>query len=120
MADRFDQGDLVHVTGTWTDPLNSNAPIDPTVVMLSVKDPSGTVTTYTYGSTAITVKDSAGTETTSPTGGAGMIVQDDVGIYSADIDVTSEGGRWYYRWFSTGTGQAAEEELICIDVANAI
>ena len=87
MADTYDVGDKAHVTGEFTDPLNDNAYVDPTAVFLSVKDPSANVVTYTYSVSGIT--------------------KDATGQYSADIDI-DEAGRWYYRWYSTGTGQAAE------------
>lgn len=85
----YDNGDLVRVYGTFTDPLNSDAAIDPTAVMVSVRDPSGNVDTYTYGDDA-------------------SVMNSDVGEYYYDVDV-DEPGRWYYRWYSTGTGQAAGE-----------
>jgi len=97
MANRYDQGDLVRVTGTWTDPLNAGVPIDPTAVNLSVKSPNGTITTYVYGVDSEVVKDSAG-------------------VYHMDIDLNKR-GRWYYLWWSTGVGQAAEQGKI---IANEV
>lgn len=86
---KHDLGDLVKVTGTFTDPDNSDAAIDPTVVKLSFRNPAGTVTTWTYG--------------------GGEITKVSTGVYTANIDANAA-GRWYYRWWSTGTGQAAEEQ----------
>ena len=85
----YDQGGKVRVTGTFTDPFNGDAAIDPTAVYISIRNPSGTVTTYQYGVEADVKRSGAG-------------------VYYYDIDVSS-GGKWYYRWWSTGTGQAAEE-----------
>lgn len=98
MANRYDQGDLVHVIGTWTDPYDDDAAIDPDVVNVTVTDPSGTETTYVYGTDA-------------------EVVRSSVGVYYADIDVSSEGGDWWYRWWSTGTGQAAEKKKLLVDAA---
>lgn len=93
MTTRYDVGDLVRVTGTWTDPLNGNVEIDPDVVRLSVRAPSGTVVTYTFGS-------------------GDDIEKTETGVYVAHISIT-ESGLWYYRWWSTGAGQSAEEgELV--------
>ena len=60
--------------------------VDPTTVAIRVMSPSGTDTTYTYGTDAEVGKSS-------------------VGDYYADITPT-ESGRWHYRWQTTGTGVA--------------
>lgn len=85
--DYYDKGDLVKCSGAFTDS-DGNA-IDPTAVVFKVKDPSGTVTTYTYGEDDELVRDSAGN-------------------YHVNVDA-DEMGLWYYRFESTGTGQAADE-----------
>jgi hypothetical protein len=59
------------------------------VVKVSVRTPGRVVTTYTYGVDVAVVKDSTGN-------------------YHIDIDANAA-GTWHARWFSTGTGQAAEE-----------
>ena len=87
MAEIYNLGDLVRVTCTFRT-VASNALIDPTEVYLSVRDPSGTVTTYQYSVSGIT--------------------KDSTGVYHRDIDV-DDAGDWYYRWHSTGTGQAGRE-----------
>lgn len=99
---QYNQGDLVHATGAFTDPNNGDAYIDPTVVKLSIKDPSGNVTTSIYLG--------AGTPT---------IVRDAAGRYSAAIDA-DEAGVFYYRWWSTGTGQAAEEKSFQVTAPQAV
>jgi RPA family protein len=83
----YDKGDLVRVTGTFTNA--AGTAIDPTMVKFQVLNPAGTTTTYTYGVDAALVKSA-------------------VGVYYVDIsaDVT---GIYYYRFYSTGTGQAADE-----------
>ena len=47
MANEYEVGDTVSVTGTFKDQLGVLT--DPTVVKLDVSYPGGTVTTYTYG-----------------------------------------------------------------------
>lgn len=82
----YDIGDLVRCTGTFA---ASGSNVNPAAVMFKVKKPSGTVVTYTYGTDAALVRDSTG-------------------VYHVDVDAT-EAGEWTYRFWSTGTGQAAAE-----------
>ena len=96
----YDVGDLVKVIGTFTDPDAGDALIDPTAVFLSVKDPSGNLTTFEYD-----VDDD--------------ITRESEGVYSAEIDC-DEAGTFYYRWFSTGLGKAAEEKSFKVDAPQAI
>ena len=77
-------GDLVRITGTWTNA--AGTAVDPDAVVVSYKPPSGTTTTLTYGVDAEVVKDSTG-------------------VYHVDIDA-DETGTWGYKFQSTGTGQA--------------
>jgi hypothetical protein len=82
----YDKGDLVRCTGTFaTDGVN----VDPTAVLFSVKAPSGTATSYTYGTDV-------------------QLVKSAVGIYYVNVSAT-ESGIYQYRFYSTGTGQAAAE-----------
>jgi hypothetical protein len=62
---------------------------DPTTLTFTLLDPGGTETTYTYGTDAEIVKTSTGD-------------------YYIDVTPT-QGGRWYYRWVSTGTAAGAKE-----------
>ena len=87
-------GDVRRLTGTFTDPLNSDAAIDPTVVKLTVRHGDGTTATYVYGTDAIVVKDSTG-------------------VYHADVELTVVGA-FAYRWWSTGTGQASEGAICTV------
>ena len=89
----FDKGDLVRCTGTFTN--SAGTVVDPTVVLFKVKSPAGTTTTYTYGTDVEVVRDSAG-------------------VYHVDVDGNAA-GQWYYRVYSTGTGQAAEEGRFSVD-----
>ena len=88
MANSYDQGDLVRVSSTFTD--ENGSPADPAAVFCEVRDPSENVSTYEYGQDA-------------------ALVRDDTGDYHLDIDA-DEAGWWHYRWYSTGNGQAAEED----------
>ena len=83
----FDLGELVRVPGIF---LNSNgsAVIDPTVVMFDYHAVAlSLTTTYTYGSDAAIVKDSTGR-------------------YHVDVNTNEGSGDYFYRFYSTGTGQA--------------
>lgn len=83
----YDKGDLVRATGTFT--TSAGAATDPTAVFVKYTNPSGSITTLTYGTDAALVKDSTG-------------------VYHVDIDANAVGA-WTYRFYSTGTGQAAAE-----------
>jgi hypothetical protein len=83
----FQVGDKPRLEGTFTN--SAGTAIDPTAVSFKVKDPSGNIDTYVYG--------------TNP-----EVVKEGTGVYYADIEA-DEAGTWYYRYFSTGTGQAAGE-----------
>lgn len=60
-------------------------PSDPTAITLTVTDPNGTATTYTYG--------------------LGELTRTSQGVYTKDIACTTD-GLWTYTW--TGTGAAAD------------
>jgi len=99
MANTYDIGDLVKVTGTWTD--SDDAALDPTAVFLVYKDPSGNVCdALQYG---------VGAEITKAS----------TGVYTCNISI-DEAGSWYYRWYSTGTGQAAQEGYFSVRVRQTV
>lgn len=99
----YDVGELVRVcsyqivnglkVNGFTD--SNGAAVDPTAVMLRywrVNNDgtlNGTVTTKVY--------------LTDP------ITRDGTGLYHFDVDTTSAPGQYEYRWYSTGTGQAAQD-----------
>lgn len=90
-----DVGDLVKVTGEFTDPDNSHAAIDPTNVRLKYQDPSGNVTKVAYdGNNGSSIE-------------TNRIWRSATGVYNYNIDV-DEAGVWHYRWYSTGTGKASD------------
>ena len=87
-ANTYDVGDLVRITGTWTDADGVNT--DPTTVKGEYTDPSGNNTAVTVG---------------------GGITKSATGVYYYDIDVDEE-GTWIYRFYAesgTATGQGADE-----------
>lgn len=86
-------GNLVRVSAVFKD--ISGDVQDPTVVNVTITDPTGTDTTYVYETDEEVIKDS-------------------VGNYHLDQDVEIA-GRWYYRWWSTGTGQASSQSFFEVD-----
>ena len=75
-------GEVARVSTVFRD--QSGAYIDPTEVHLIVQDPTG----FEAAKTPVT--------------------RDDTGHYHFDVDADRP-GRWYYRWYSLGTGKAADE-----------
>jgi len=93
MANTHDKGDLIRVTGTFTD--SAGTVQDPTAVYCKYRTPSRTTTTLQYSVDVALKRLSAG-------------------IYYVDISAT-EAGTWHYRFYSTGTGQAAGESSFFVD-----
>ena len=85
-------GTTVRITGAFTDA--GGAAVDPDTISLTVRDPSGNETTYTYG-------------------GLGTIAKDSVGNYHQDV-TTDEEGFWYYEWQGTGTSIATDEKAFFV------
>ena len=92
MANFYQVGDLVRCQGTYTD--INGLPIDPSNVFFSFKDPDDVITTYQFGIDSQLVKTSTG-------------------VYYCDVSITSV-GTWWYRHYSTGIGQAADETSFVI------
>lgn len=96
-----DLGDLVRVyTETPFTDAESGDHIDPDAVNVSVRDPEGEVTTYVYGTDD-------------------EVVRNGTGDYEMNIDANAA-GVWYYRFWSTGDGQAAEERRFEVKAARAV
>jgi hypothetical protein len=74
--------ELATLTNTFT---VGGVPTDPTTVSLTITDPAGTATTYTYA--------------------AAQITKTSTGAYTKDIPCTTAGA-WTYTW--TGTGAASD------------
>lgn len=68
---------------------------DPGALRLRVRDPSGTTTTYTYGTDAEVVRSGAGT-------------------YRADLSL-SIAGTWAYRWESDAPNPGAAEGSVTVE-----
>jgi len=92
MASTYDIGDEIRITSSF---LQGIVPVDPATVSLVVKLPDGSSSTYTYaGST---------------------LIKDSVGNYHKDLTIASS-GTYYYRWTSTGTGAASQENWFQVRV----
>lgn len=88
MASTYDIGDKVRASAIFT--LAAGTTIDPSKVYFAVQKPDGAIANSTY---------SAGTTNVN---------RSSSGHYYKDI-VTTAAGLYEYRFWSTGTGQAAEE-----------
>jgi uncharacterized protein YfaS (alpha-2-macroglobulin family) len=67
----------------------NNTPLDPSIVRVRIKDPNGKVTQYVYGNTSDVIRES-------------------IGLYHYDLSLP-QSGRWFYKFESSGNGQAAAE-----------
>jgi hypothetical protein len=85
-TDQFVLGSNVRVTATFGP---TGSPANPSAVFFKFKDPSGNVTTYTYGVDL-------------------QIVNPSAGVFYVDVDA-DEAGTFKWRFYSTGTGKAADE-----------
>jgi hypothetical protein len=83
----YDLGDVVRITGTWTD--SGGTATDPGTIAFNYTDPNGAATSLTYPTDAEIVKSSTG-------------------VYYVDVTASLE-GTWFWRWVSTGSGAAADE-----------
>ena len=90
----YELGNVLRVTGTFRN--LAGTAVDPTVVKFRYRAPGQDAVTLTYPDNAALVK--AGT-----------------GIYYYDIDL-SAAGTWFYKFFSTGTNQAANESQFVVDL----
>lgn len=84
----YDIGDLIRLTGSFSD--LAGTATDPTGITLSIRLPSGTITTLTYGVDA-------------------SVYRLSTGFYYSDFAPTME-GLHYYRFAGTGAVTAAEEQ----------
>lgn len=91
-------GNTIRVTAAFTN--SAGTAIDPTAVYCTVLSPAGVTTTYQYGVD-------------------GALIKDSTGNYHLDIDASSA-GEWRYRWYSTGTGKAAEESVFWVDDSDLV
>lgn len=89
----FDIDDKVRLTATFT---VGGAVTDPTTIELKVKDPAGTITTYTFA--------------------LAQVIRSSAGVYYYDV-TPDQSGTWYYHWKGTGTAQAAAEHEFQVKVS---
>lgn len=93
MSNTYHNGDEVRFKGTFTDA--DGAVQDPSTVYFQILNPSETTTSYQY-TVDVEVK------------------RESEGIYYIDLPLTTEGW-WYYRWYSTGSGRAADEGGVYVE-----
>jgi hypothetical protein len=93
MLNEYDVGDAVRFSANFKNSAGADA--DPTTVVFKIKDPSGTIGSYTYSGT--------GTNT--------ILEKDSIGDYHLDFTL-DESGVWHYRWYGTGILDVAEEAQI--------
>lgn len=86
----YDVGDQVRLTAEFFD--LDDAPIDPSTVACTVRDPAGDETSYEF---------------------PGPVIRAGAGSCRLDLDLTAS-GVWWVRWHSTGLGQAAEETSLTV------
>jgi hypothetical protein len=94
-ANTYDVGDLVRCSVVFEDAVGTN--IDPDTVAVKVKPPTGATVTYTYGTDV-------------------AVVREATGVFHIDVPATVA-GEWWFRWASTGTGQAAGEREFLVKVS---
>lgn len=82
----YQVGDQLRLQVAFTDA--SSVAVDPTTITLSVINPAGTSTDYTYG--------------------AAQVLKSSTGVYYYDLTVSSS-GRWFFRWVAGGAYIAADE-----------
>jgi hypothetical protein len=86
MSDTWIAGETARISLSVAD--TTGAAVDPSVLRLKVRDPGGTVTTYTYGSDA-------------------EVVRAALGDYYADLPL-DVAGRWAWRWEAETPSGVAE------------
>src|SRR5262245_62005858 len=94
--DQFVKGNVIRLTGRYTDALNGEATIEPEDVTLRIRHPTGTIVDYGYN--------------------PGPIVKVDgqVGVFYYDL-LLDVSGPWEWRWESTtGLVVAADEGKVVV------
>ena len=84
---QYQKGDLVRCSAAFA--TSAGVATDPAAIRFQVRTPAGDTTEYVYGTDAEFMRAAAGS-------------------YYVDVSA-SEAGTWRYRFYSTGTGQAADE-----------
>jgi hypothetical protein len=89
--DQFVRGNVVRLTGRYTDALNNEAPIEPDDVVLRIKPPSGVELAHGYNPGPI------------------VKVDDQVGVFIYDL-LLDASGPWEWRWESSAGAVVAADE----------
>lgn len=89
----FSKGSKVRLQVTFVDV--AGVVVDPDLVFLQYIAPGAAVVTKTYPADITRVS---------------------VGVYRIDLDATAS-GRWDWRWYSTGSGQAADEGFFLVSAS---
>ena len=92
MPNTYNKGTLLRCAGAWTD--TAGTALDPTVVVFQSQTPEGVETSLVYGSD-------------------GAVGRSSTGGYYCNVSLATA-GTWYYRFYSTGTGQAADQEKVIV------
>ncbi len=95
IAKIYDLGDAVTCEASFK---KAGVLLDPTAVTFKVKNPAGVETVYVYGTDV-------------------QLIRDSTGKYHVDINANAV-GTWFYRFESTGTGQAAQEGAFRVQTSN--
>ena len=90
MALEYDLNDTVSPTCTFT---VSDVNTDPTTISLTVREPDGTTTTYTYAGATVT--------------------KSSTGVYTKNITLAKR-GVWLFQWAGTGACQASAEGTVTV------
>lgn len=93
------QGSQVRFSVLFKSTVSPIGPIDPTDVILRVRDPAGTVTAYDYLSA--------------------QVVKDSVGAYHCDV-TCALAGSYFGRWEGSGTAVAVAEEGPIVMAVSAV
>ena len=99
MASTYDIGDVVRCAAVFT--LAAGSTVDPTKVYFSKQTPDGAISNSTYSALTTDITRSA------------------LGHYQKDL-ITTGAGLYEYRFWSTGTGQAAEEGYFSVRAKRVI
>ena len=87
---QYNIGDLLRLQATFTN--LSGTKVDPTTIVLKVKNPAGAITTYTY-----------------PTN----ITRSSTGVFYYDYAVLASGAH-YFNWAGSGAFTAADENVFSV------
>jgi hypothetical protein len=93
----YAEGSLVRVAGAFTNAAGSS--VDPGTVTFYYQPPSGSASSYVYGTDAELVKASTGN-------------------YYVDLNTTDAPGIWLYAFRATGSGQSAAEGRFHVEPSN--